>query len=256
MEMSQQANEARKAGGLLLEIGSLLMAAGANTERIRITIRRLSEALGYHAELMISFRALTITIGRNQQDYVFSSVKRTSPHGVNFTLVSGISRMSWKVVEQGWKFQQIEQELKRLKQLPHYPAWLIMPMVGLAGAAFCRLAGGTYLDMLIVFVATCIGLLVRRKALAMKFNPYLAVFFASVTASFITGLSIKLGWVPNKEYAYVTAVLFLIPGVPLINSFTDVIDGNLQNALMRGFNGLIISFVIALGLLAALFLYH
>jgi uncharacterized membrane protein YjjP (DUF1212 family) len=50
--------------------------------------------------------------------------------------------------------------------------------------------------------------------------------------------------------------LFLIPGVPLINTFSDLIDGNLQNALVRGLNGLTISFSIAIGLLTSMFLYR
>lgn len=246
----------KSAGSLLLDIGSLLMASGANTARIRITIRRIAEALHVHCELMITFRAITITLTSHNQDYVFSSVKRTSPHGVNFTIVSGISRMSWKVVEEKWTLPQIKAELYRVKQLPAYPWWMVVPLVALAGASFCRIAGGTLTDMCFVFISTATGLLVRKQAMHMGFNPYLAIFFASVAASFISGLAIKMGWVPNKEYAYVTAVLFLIPGVPLINSFSDIIDGNLNNGLMRGLHGLVISFSIALGLLTALFLYN
>jgi uncharacterized membrane protein YjjP (DUF1212 family) len=60
----------------------------------------------------------------------------------------------------------------------------------------------------------------------------------------------------EHEHAFATSVLFLIPGVPLINSFSDLIDGNLQNGIVRGLNGLIISFVIALGLLTTVLIYQ
>jgi len=38
--------------------------------------------------------------------------------------------------------------------------------------------------------------------------------------------------------------------------FSDMIDGNLMNGLIRGLNGLIIAFGIALGLLTTMIIYQ
>ncbi len=124
---------------LLLEVGALLMASGANTARIRITVLRIAEAYGYNAELLITHRALMLTLYDEEKDYFFSRLKRTSPHGVNFRMVSGISRMSWRIVDEKWNFDQVQQEIDRLKSLPHYPRLVILTTVALAGASFCRL---------------------------------------------------------------------------------------------------------------------
>ncbi|WP_207495939.1 threonine/serine ThrE exporter family protein [Aridibaculum aurantiacum] len=256
MKKEKERGIVHKLGPLLLEVGALLMSAGANTERVRITISRIANAYYINCDVMITFRAITLTLTNGDQDKIFSSVKRTTPHGVNFKVVSAISKMSWQVVEEDWTIEHIQEELQRIQNKSHYPAWITVLVVGSAGAAFCSIAGGGVTDMVIVFLATCIGLLTRRKAMAMNFNPYLCFYFAALAASLVTGIFLKTGIVANKEYAFVTAILFLVPGVPLINSFSDVIDGNLQNAIIRGFHGLIISFTIALGLLTAMFLYH
>jgi uncharacterized membrane protein YjjP (DUF1212 family) len=58
------------------------------------------------------------------------------------------------------------------------------------------------------------------------------------------------------EHSFATSVLFLVPGVPFINAFTDLIDGNILNGLVRGMNGLLIAFMIALGLLCAMYIYQ
>jgi uncharacterized membrane protein YjjP (DUF1212 family) len=71
----------------------------------------------------------------------------------------------------------------------------------------------------------------------------------------IAGLSVKLGIGDTPEHALATSVLFLIPGVPLINSFTDLIDGNTLNGIVRGINGFIMAFAIALGLMIAMKIY-
>jgi uncharacterized membrane protein YjjP (DUF1212 family) len=58
----------------------------------------------------------------------------------------------------------------------------------------------------------------------------------------------QIGADPDKAFA--TSVLFLVPGVPLINSVTDLMDGNIQTGIVRAVNGLMISFSIAMGLLS------
>ena len=255
--MQRSESELTHVGQLLLEIGTLLMSSGASTARVRNTLNRISGTFGYVTDVFITHRALMLTVhDENDATKYFSSVKRTSPHGVNFKLVSGISRMSWHVVEEEWDIPQIRTELDRLVSLPHYPRWLVLLVIALAGASFCRLFGGQFTEMLISFVATLAGLFVRQETTKWNFNPYMCVFFASLAASLITGAAIKLGIGISPELAFSASVLFLIPGVPLINMFSDMIDGNLLNGIVRGVNGLLISFAIALGLMMAMIVYQ
>ena len=240
--------DAQSVGNVLLEIGAMLMSSGASTHRTRITMERIARGLGYGIELLITQRALMLTIIEKDQQHFFSRMKRISPHGVNFRIVSGISHLSWNVMEQNWTIAQISDELQRLKSLPHYPRLVVLGLVGLAGAAFCRNFGGGYVEMTVAFVATVVGLFVRQEANKVKFNPYLCVFFAAFAASLVAGLAehFKIGVEPDKAFA--TSVLFLVPGIPLINSVTDLIDGNIQNGMVRAMNGLMIAFSIAMGL--------
>ena len=129
-------------------------------------------------------------------------------------------------------------------------------MVGLAGASFCRLFGGSYIDMLIAFSATVAGLFIRQEAVKKAFNPYLAIFFAALSSSVIAGATVKLQLGTHPDFAFATSVLYLIPGIPLINSLSDLLDGNLMNGIVRGMNGLIIALSIAAGLLCAILMYN
>ncbi len=240
---------------MLLDVGTLLMSNGASTGRVRITVNRIAEALGYDVELLITSRSLMLTVTEDNGLNYTSSVRRTPPHGVNFRLVSGISRMSWRIIEDELTVDQINHEINRLTALPHYPRLVVLSLVALAGSSFCRLFGGQGLELVVAFIATFFGLFIRQEALKKRFNPYLAVVFASFAASIISGLSVKLGIGDTPEHALFTSVLFLIPGVPLINSLTDLIDGNTLNGIVRGVNGFIIAFAIALGLMFAMQIY-
>jgi len=247
--------EIKEFGNTLLEIGSLLMSSGASTGRIRVTINRISEGMGYKTELLITHRALMLSITNGVASEFFTSLKRTSPHGVNFKLVSGISRMSWKIVNEKWSIAQIIDDLNRLKALPHFSRLIVLTFVALAGASFCRLFGGGILEMLVAFIATFIGLFVRQEAHKRNYNTYLCVVFASFAASLIAGGSVYFGIGNSAEEAFATSVLFLIPGVPFINALTDLIDGNTSAGLARVIHGLIISFAIALGMFVAMLIY-
>jgi uncharacterized membrane protein YjjP (DUF1212 family) len=246
--MTKKTNKAQEVGGILLNVGAALMSSGASTHRTRLTLERLASALGFKIELLITQRALVVTVIDKDNDLFFSRLKRTSPHHINFKIVSGISRMSWKVLEENWTLNQIVVEMRRLKKIPQYPQWLVLTTVGLAGSAFCHIFGGGIIEMIVAFVATFAGLFVRHWAVKKKFNPYVSVYFAALTASLIAGFAELYNIGNQPEAAFSTAVLFLVPGIPLINSVTDMMDGNIQNGMVRMMNGLIIALAIAMGI--------
>jgi uncharacterized membrane protein YjjP (DUF1212 family) len=252
---NEETGEIKQIGNMLLRIGILLLGAGASTHRTRSTVSRISYTFGYKTELMITNRAITLSISDKANEHIFNTLRRVLAHGVNFKVVSGISRMSWHVMDEEWTVEQINLELDRLAALPHYPRLLTLSLVALAGASFCRLFDGNLPEMLVTFLATFAGLFVRQEAIKKDFNPLLCVFFAAFTASFITGIFWISDIATTMEHAFTACVLFLIPGVPLINSFSDLIDGNTVNGMVRGMNGMLIAFAIALGLLASMIIF-
>jgi len=133
---------------------------------------------------------------------------------------------------------------------------IILCFVGLAGAAFCYTFGGNTIEMLITFGATFCGLFVKQQLTKYSINPYMCIYLAALVASLFTGAFHKAGLNVNLEHAFSTCVLFLIPGVPLINCFSDLIDGNILNGVVRGVNALIIALAIALGLSTTIIMYN
>jgi len=253
--MENNETQIKQIGTMLLRVGTLLLGAGASTHRTRNTVSRISGVYGFTTELMITNRAITLSICDKDNEHIFNTLKRISGHGVNFKVVSGLSRMSWRVVNENWTLMQIDKELDRLASLPHYPRLIILSLVAFAGASFCRLFEGNLIEMLITFLATFIGLFIRQEATKRELNPLLCVFLASFSSAMIVGLFWVLKITTSMEHAFAACVLFLIPGVPLITSFSDLIDGNIVNGVVRGINGLMIAFAIALGLLATMLIF-
>ncbi|MFA8449455.1 MAG: threonine/serine exporter ThrE family protein [Bacteroidales bacterium] len=240
---------------ILLKISAMLMSSGASTYRILLIINQFATTLGFQVKVFMTHTKFIMTLKDKETEEFKTSVKTLDPIGVNFKKVSALSKASFHALNEKWSYSQIEKEIERIENLKHYPRIVILLAVSFAGAAFCEIFGGNWLNMIITFIATFFGLLSRQEGAKRNHNPYVIVFTSAFIASAIASIGIifNLGYKP--EIALATSVLFLIPGVPLVNSFTDFTEGYIINGLVRLINGLLIIFSIALGLFVAMYLF-
>lgn len=251
MEIREKTNP-HELGNLLLEIGADLLGAGASCKRITSTLRRITHVYGYTLHLTIHPNAVDLGLMDAKEEIIFNGMRSIPHQGVNFELLARFSKLSWDTLENKLPLEEVNKTVKEIRGYPHYPRLLVLGAVSLAGSAFCYSFGGSLAEMLIAFGGTFIGLWSRQEVVRLRFNPYIAIFVGSLVASIFTGLFIK--WQPGIRFdrAFATSVLFLVPGIPLINSFTDMIDGHVLNGLARGFNALLTALSIAMGLLIAM----
>ena len=243
-------------GSVLIDIGVALQSSGASTFRIRITMQRFANARNIEPHFIINPKSIAVTLINADGVSVFTGLHSVSAAGVNFKILSGISRLSWRFIEEEMTLQQVKDELSRLTSLPQYPRWLTLIMVSLAGAAFCFTFGGDPRQMFITFVATFIGLFVNQEFKKRKFNAYLCTYVSATAAALIIALLHAAGLNLKLEQAYSTCVLFLIPGVPLINAFSDLIDGEILHGIERGTNALLHTLAIAFGLTTIMMVFN
>lgn len=243
-------------GPFMLEVGIALLRAGAATKRIRINLRRLADAYGYHLDDHIEPRALSLSLRSRDREEVFNGTRVVSSQGINFKMISGISRMSWAVVDKPWTEQALWDELNRLKALPDYPRPVVLASAALAGAAFCFVYGGGPLELGIAFGATFLGLFVKQEFAKRSFNPYLVTYLSAVLAGLFTVLFSLVNKNLILEHALTTSFLFLIPGVQLINSISDLMDGEVLNGIDRGVNAVMHALAIAFGLSTLIFIFN
>jgi uncharacterized membrane protein YjjP (DUF1212 family) len=242
-------------GPLLLDIGASLLQAGASSKRVSITMKRFAAVCEFESHVAVTSRAVSLTLNDENGATVYNGTHDIAGMGVNFKVISGISRLSWEFAGSKLSLEQTRSELVRIEKLPHYSRWLVLPLVALAGAAFCFTFGGGWQEMLLTFTATFLGLYLKQELVRKKFNTYIVTFLSALTAAAFTAAAFKLGLGNEVEHALSTCVLFLVPGVPLINCLTDLVDGYIINGIDRGVNALMHAMAIAFGLALALYLF-
>jgi len=233
----------------LLDLGAGLLASGAHTGRVARNLERVAEAWGYRMELFVTFTGLMVSL-KSEVDPTerVARFRRVPLPGVHFGILTEASLLTWRVAEERLPIGEVEQRWAAIRKLSHHPRGSVLAGIGAACASLCLLVGGDWRNAGVAFVAALTGLFVRQEVLKLRFNPMIAFVTASFITTLIAGMDtvFHLGGSPEKTLA--TSVLYLIPGVPLINSTIDLIEGNIPTGISRGVFGGFILLCIAVGM--------
>ncbi|NQW99171.1 threonine/serine exporter family protein [bacterium] len=255
-EKSEAGSEsACRVADLLLDLGAVLLVSGAHCGRVSRNLERVAEQWGYQVDLFMSFTGLSVTL-RNEHHPVerINRFRRCPLPGVHFGIVTEISLLTWRVCEQNLEIDEVEERMAAIKKLPHHPRWLTLLGTGAACACLCMLAGGNQVDGGIAFAAATCGLFARQEIVRMRFNPMISIIVASFVTTVIAGSDAIYQFGLSPEKALATSVLYLVPGVPLINCVIDLIEGYIPTAVARGIFGGFILLCIAVGMSLAILL--
>jgi uncharacterized membrane protein YjjB (DUF3815 family) len=124
--------------------------------------------------------------------------------------------------------------------------------VGLASAAFSYLNGGNLAGVLAAFVAGGVGQLLRLLLLGRHFNQYAVTAFCAMAAAGIycaaAALLAHAGLEPGHGVGVIAAVLFLIPGFPLVAALLDLLQHQATAGVVRLAYGMTLLLAAAFGL--------
>ena len=133
---------------------------------------------------------------------------------------------------------------------------MVWILASLANMAFCRLFGGDFIAMAIVLIGTLAGYKLKQMMLEdgqdVRFVFFCCAFFSSVigAAGYVFDLS------ETPEIALGTSVLYLIPGIPYINSVSALLDGHYISSFSRFMNAMVLTACLSAGLCGGLLLMN
>ena len=240
----------RDVARLLIDIGVLLLSAGAHTARTVRNLQRFAASFGYTPDIFISFAGITLTLHDSEHSItLFGKVKN---HGVHLAMVSAVSKLSWRAEREQLSLADIREELTKIQAYPHYPRWFILLMIGLGCGALARNAGAEIPVVVVTMLASCVALRARMQLTEWRINPFLVVLVSAAIATLIGGVAGAMQLGTTSGIAIAASVLFLIPGVPLINGVIDMITGHMNVGIGRTAMGIAISFSLSCGMLLGL----
>ena len=237
---------------LLLHTGQLLMENGADSDRTVRDMMRTAAYMGIpkdriHQHVMYT----TLMLNVNDEQHSYTEFRKCTKHGINMTTLTAISKLTWRALEKNYSLHEFERHLLRIKNRPrNYPVWLTALGAGAACGGFCKLFGGDWTAVGIVFTATLVGFAVKQRMQAHAVNHFLVFACSAFVASLCATAALRFDC--TAEIALATSPLFLVPGVPLINGVIDIMEGHVRMGGSRLVNALLQIVCIAVGLSATL----
>lgn len=239
---------------LLLTVGQLLMENGADTAQIVRDMKRVAAYMGIPAEkfhLHIMYTTLMLNI--SDEHHSHTSFRKCIKHAVNMRVISAISRLTWRALKDHYTLDEFKGELQAVAAHPRsYPHWLTVLSAGTGCGAFCTLFGCDLNAALYTTTAAVIGKIVQLQC-AERFgiNPYISMTFAAFSSTIVAYLTHFLP-TATPWHPLIAAALFLVPGIPMINGMSDMLNTYIISGAARTIHTLIIVGAMTFGIVFAI----
>lgn len=234
-----------------------LFSSGSTVIRLEKNVRRIAASLGMEADLSILPHHIHITVRDEGCRNFHTTVTSIKSGGISFNINTLLSRLSWDMSDHKLDFYEAKTVFSDIiKQTGALNSWLLFILVGLANASFCRLFGGDLVSMGIIFISTFAGCLIKQILMERNVDFRLVVTICSFVSSVLASADglFALGTTPGLSIG--TSVLYLVPGIPFINSFCDMIDKHYICALGRLMDAIVVTCCLSSGLLCGMMLMH
>ncbi len=248
--MELKTHELQEALDLALWAGELMFRSGAEIDKVNRAITSILTGTGCdNVSTLVAHNALMVTISKSGECQ--TKVRPILSLGVDFNKLSELFDLAKEVQTAGYDPIFVRRRLTRIQNArPLFSMLFTSIAVSIACGAFAVIFGGHTSEFFATALSTFFGAIVRFKLTRLRFNVYI-VFAASAFVATMAAL-VCSSLVDKPSIVQSAAVLYLIPGVPLIDSVEDLFRGYVTVGLTRGVMGLLMILFLASGMYMAL----
>jgi uncharacterized membrane protein YjjP (DUF1212 family) len=205
-----------------LEAGLLVMRNGGSTvaaERSFNNILAGYKQSGVTTVWRLDFVAATVAVDGKSS----TLVRSVGPIGVNLARAAEVADLGERAAAGTVATAALESELARVKGLASpYGRWLAMVAAAGIGAALSQFAGGDLGSLWIAAAAAAIGQLLRSELQARKIPAATVTLICGLLSAGLASAALRFGASEVVPVTLIASVVYLAPGLPLINGFIDV----------------------------------
>lgn len=223
---------------IVLRLGQMLLACGASSYRVKDSMAQLARAVGieqHHAQ--VTYTEIVATAYANGTFRTELAEQRQM--GVNADKIDRLSNYVDSLEGKSLAVEDVDAALDGIDRVPVLYGWLRNALAsGLACAAFSFLNHGGVVECSAVAVAAFVGQLLRRWMMRHKMNHFGVWMACGAVAAAMYVFLVKAagglwGIPPTHQAGFISAILFLIPGFPLVTGIIDLIRQDFQAGISR-----------------------
>lgn len=231
---------------------SVLLGCGATCMRLDRNSMRIAERFGYKFEITIFPRHIMITL-RNGRE-ARTEVVTVAPRPISYNVNTQLSELSWEVHDHRLSLAECERRYEAILKTDTQKPWVTLLLVPIANASFCRLFGGDFTAMAVVWAATLAGYYTKQTLAGMKWDPRAIFLVCSFVSAILASADaiFHLGSTPGLAVG--ASVLYLVPGIPFLNSFSDLLNRHYICAFSRFADAVVLTGCLSIGIGVAMLL--
>lgn len=220
-------------------VGLMMLACGTGAWRVRDSMNVVAKKLHVTCSADIGLVSIEYTCMDSNDSYTQAlSLPNT---GVNTTKLDAMERFvrDFEAHGEHWTIGEIHKRLDKINHMRgNYSPIHVALAAALACCAFVFLLGGGPIEMICSFFGAGVGNFVRRKMIDRKLTLFAQVAVSVAVACLVymlalVVLNMGLAVNPRHEAGYIGAMLFIIPGFPIITSGLDLSKLDMRSGLER-----------------------
>jgi uncharacterized membrane protein YjjP (DUF1212 family) len=235
----------------LLRFGALMLRAGNPSFRVREATSLLARPFAIDLlSLQVTLNGMTATARRGEERATVAL--DVAPVGINVRRLGALERLA-EEAPPGLTLAKLAAQLDAIEAAPPLrPIAGVAVAVGFASASFAYLNDGTMAVLLAAFIAGSLGQMLRGFLFGRRLNQYavtaLCAVFAAGLYCLVTALQDRSGVITGNAGGFISSVLFLVPGFPLVAALLDLLQHQTIAGIARLAYGVVLLLAAAFGL--------
>lgn len=251
-------NSARHASLLhrLLDIGELLMASGAEVNRVEDTLTRMGKAYGAsHMNVFVITTSIVVTMIFPDGTERTQTRRIRNGGSTDFTLLEDLNALSRRCCANPLPVEDLKEKIEEIRARKHSDLLYYVGNVVGAGS-FTAFFAGTLPD---IIAASILGLLVsamRKRLGKITPTPVIDNFVGSFLTGCLLGGTVQAMPFLHMDAIIIGEVMLFVPGIAMTNAVRDVLSGDTMAGMMRLLESLLWTVALACGFMASLALIN
>ena len=215
-----------------LALADELWQSGASLERINDTVRRVCYSYQARELSLYSLNGVMFLSAKDAEGQAVSRQRNLQPAGIHLEKLSRLNKLSREVCETHPQPEELPHRLKGALQVKDYPLPVVMLGQLAALACLARLFGGGPKDVLMATVISAVMFLMGIYVKKPWLNGIVYNALAACVAGVLGLLAVRWGWADQIYVLMITNSMVLIPGIPFVKAFSNLLCGNEMNGIL------------------------
>ena len=236
-----------------LTAGRIMTESGSEVYRVEDTMNRIAKNAGYpNSVSYVTATGLFMGLGERP----LTQLENVTNRSIDLEKVAEVNQLSRAFQAQKLTLQEFYDALIDLeRENKMFPFWWQVLGAGVVSGTLCLMFGNDLVNVLPAFLIAAIAYWVDKACKKIFEINFLNDFLASLVIGILAVLAVKINFGNSMDGIIIGAVMPLVPGVAITNSFRDILAGHLVSGTARVMEAVFTAGAIGIGIAVSLKLF-